>query len=192
MQGINRKISEHSLVLLDPMRSIQNQHIQQRKKVYRTKLGMETKHIPNHPNHLNLRNPTSFCSHHFKDNEIQLKIKVRNQRNKEFPEEEGQRMSGSLTRNNLNRIRKFLIFPQVDKSTYLIQRNQVFLTCSYPQEQPKKATKCARNAVKLDIGNVIVGLQPGVNSVHLKHMQHKPAEDMQISLGITPLHPVEG
>ena len=75
---------------------------------------------------------------------------------------------------------------------YSIQRSQVFPTCSYPQEQPKKATKCARNVVKLDIGNVIVGLKPGVNSARLKRMQHKPAEGIQISLGITPLHPVEG
>ena len=46
--------------------------------------------------------------------------------------------------------------------------------------------------MKLDIGNVIVGLQPGANSVRLKHTQHKPADDMRILLGITQLHPVEG
>ena len=32
MQGVNRKLSEHSLVSLYPMRSIRNLHIQQRKK----------------------------------------------------------------------------------------------------------------------------------------------------------------
>ena len=98
---------------------------------------METKHVLNHQNHLNLRNSTSFHSYRFKDNKIQPKIKVRNQRNKEVPEEEGQRMSGSLTRNNLNRKRKFLIFPQVDKSTYLIQRKAMSMGKSRVQ-----ATDC--------------------------------------------------
>ena len=111
MQGVNCELSEHSLVSPDLMRSIQNLHIQKGKTVYRTKFGMETKHILNHPNHLNLRNLISFHSHCFKDSKVQSKIKVRKQRNKEVPEEEGQRTSGSLTRNNLNRTRKFLIFP---------------------------------------------------------------------------------
>ena len=81
------------------------------------KSGMEKNHILDHLNHLNPRNLISFCSHRFKDSKTQPKRKVMNQRNKEVPEEEGHRMSGSLTRDNLNRTGKFLIFPQVDKST---------------------------------------------------------------------------
>ena len=134
------------------------------------------KHVLDYPNHLNLKNLISFCSHHFRDSKTQWKREI-NQRNKEVPEVEGQRTCGNLTRYNLNRTKKFLIFLQVDKSMYLIQRSQVFLICNYLQEQPRKVTKCARNAVKLDTGNIIVGLQPGANSVHPKRTQHKPAED---------------
>ena len=56
------------------------------------------------------------------------------------------------------------------------------------QENNKVCMKCGENGH----GNVIVELQHGANSVCLKCTQHKPAEDMQILLGITQLHPVEG
>ena len=63
----------------------------------------------------------------------------------------------------------------------LTQRNQVCHTYSCLQEQSKKITDCAQDVVKLDTGNATVEQQLGVDSVHQKHMQHKPAESMQTS-----------
>ena len=150
------------------------------------------RHILNHPDCLNLRRLISFLLHRPTDSKAQVKGRMMNQRNKEVPEKENKEMSGKSTKDKSNKIGKFLISPQVDRARYLIRRNQVFLIYSYLQEQPKKTIKCVWNVVKMDIGNVIVELQHGANSVCPKHMQHKPAGGMQILLGITQLHPVGG
>ena len=89
------------------------------KTISRIKFRMKTKHVLNHPNHLNLKNLISFHSHHFRDSKTQPKREI-NQRNKEVQEEEGQIMSGNLIRDNLNITKKFHTFLQGDKSTYLI------------------------------------------------------------------------
>ena len=65
------------------------------------------------------------------------------------------------------------------KLMFLAWRNQVCRIYSYLQEKSRRITDSAKDVVRLEIGNVIVRLQCGADSVHQKHMQLKPAEGIQ-------------
>ena len=59
------------------------------------------------------------------------------------------------------------------------QRSLVCCICSYLLRRHKRTTEDVHDVVKWDIGRDIVKQPRGVDSVHLRHTQLKPAENMQ-------------
>ena len=92
-----------------------------------------------------------------------------------------QRVNGNLIKDNLIKTnhRKSHTSHQETKQMFFIRKNLVCHICNSLQGEHKKTIDCPQSVVNVGIGNVIVGLPHGVSSVPQKHMQHKPAEDMQ-------------
>ena len=191
-QGVNREFSEHSLVSPDPMRSIRNLHIQQRQnclqsevpKVNETHSESPRLSQPQEANLISFTLPHGQQSTNKRNND---EPKRQRSPRKIKQRDEWQINQGQVKQNreisHISPGGQGKVFNTEEPSVSYLQ-----IPKRTAQENNKVCMKCGENGH----GNVIVELQHGANSVCPKHMQHKPAGGMQISLGITQLHPLEG